>query len=315
MPTEPRRRSSIESLLGVPLGTISGTDTIGEKIQEILLASIAPNPAQPRTEFNEETLQELADSIKVNGLLEPIVVRPGKSSATMALKGGGTAIFEIVAGERRFRAHKLLGKETIKAIVREVTDKDMRLLALLENLQREDLSVLDRAKGVVQLAEEVGGVEEAAKQLGMGRRNAFRLAKIGRASPEMTNIIKTNGLDLVASELFVTLGEEANTKGLTDLFLKKALSDAKDKSSLEALSLSIFGEAKGEKVLQKVEGGKPSAMMALGQTPFWTKGDKIGLTLEITKGKTMSIKEKQTLVVAAQKFFRELGAKKIDIRV
>lgn len=313
MPTETRRRSSIESLLGVPLTPMPGGGTNGEKIQDIPLSSIKRNPAQPRTEFNEETLQELANSIKVNGLLEPIVLRPNKSSATMALEGGNVN-FEIVAGERRFRAHKILGLETIKAIVREVTDKDMRLLALLENLQREDLSVLDRARGIVQLAEELGGVEAASDHLGVSRRNAFRLAKIGRASIEMTNIIRTNTLDLVASELLVTLNEQAEKKGITELFLKKAVSQAKDKSSLEALGLALFGGKEGGEEHLKPGGGKPSAIMALTPTPYWTKGDKAGLILEVTKGKGLSTKEKQTFVFAAQKFFREAGARKVDIR-
>lgn len=313
MPTETRRRSSVESLLGVPLSPMPGAPTFGERVQDIPLSEIVPNPAQPRTEFNEETLQELANSIKVNGLLEPIILRPTKSSATMAQEGGNA--FEIVAGERRYRAHKILGLDTVKAIVREVTDRDMRLLALLENLQREDLSVLDRAKGVVQLAEELGGVEEAADHLGMSRRNAFRLAKIGRASQALLDIIRTNGLDLVASELFVNLGKQADEKGVTDLFLKKAAIEAKDKSSLEVMSAAIFGG--GEVVATQSHqpvGGKPSATMALTPTPYWTKMDKSGLTLEITKGKTLSAKEKQTFVSAAQKFFREAGAKKIDIR-
>lgn len=312
MPTETRRRSSIESLLGVPLSPIPGAGTPGEKIQDIPLSGISPNPAQPRTEFHEDTLQELADSIKANGLLEPIVVRPKKASATMALEGGGLPAFEIVAGERRFRAHKLLGQETIKAIVREVTDKDMRLLALLENLQREDLSVLDRAKGLVQLSEELGGVEEAAQKLGIGRRNAFRLAKIGRTSPEMTNIIRTNTLDLVTSELLVTLGEEAEKKGLTEIYLKKATSEAKDKSSLEALGIGLFGEG-GGKGAKKEGGGKSSATMALDHSHFWTMGDKTGLTLEITKGKPLSAQEKKDFLLASQKFFKAAGAKKVDI--
>ncbi len=313
MPTETRRRSSVESLLGVPLSPIPGTPIPGERVQDIPLSGIVPNPAQPRTEFNDETLQELANSIKVNGLLEPIIVRPIKSSATMALEG--EKAFEIVAGERRYRAHKLLELDTIKAIVRDVTDRDMRLLALLENLQREDLSVLDRAKGVVQLAEELGGVEEAADHLGMSRRNAFRLAKIGRASPELLSIIRANGLDLVSSELFVNLGKQAEEKGVTDLFLKKAAVEAKDKSSLEVLSTVIFGG--GEVVAtqsQKMGGEKPSAIMALTPSLYWTKMDKSGLTLEITKGKTLSAKEKQSFISAAQRFFREAGAKKVDIR-
>jgi len=314
MPTETPRRSSIESLIGLPLSAVQGSVATGEKIQEIPLTQIAPNPAQPRTEFPEDTLQELADSIKVNGLLEPIVVRPANPSAKLA-PGGESINFEIVAGERRFRAHKLLGQPSIKAVVKEVSDKDMRLLALLENLQREDLSVLDRGRGVVQLAEELGGVEEAAAKLGMSRRSAFRYAKIGRAAEEVLNIIRTNKLDLWSCELLVTLEEESQKGGKRDLFLKAALATGKDRSSLETIGRNILGEKAapapaGEKEIDE----KPSANLAQPTTPYWTKGDRSGLSLELTKGKPLSIKDKKTFSFAAQKFFREAGAKKVDIR-
>ena len=98
-----------------------------EEIQELPLNELRVNPYQPRKTFNEESLNELAESIKEHGVFQPIIVKK-------SIKG-----YEIVAGERRFRASKLAGKETIPAIVRNFTDEEMMEIAVLENLQRENL--------------------------------------------------------------------------------------------------------------------------------------------------------------------------------
>ena len=125
--------------LGRGLDAIFATEHIelvedNDKVVEIPLEEIKKNPYQPRTVFNEEKLDELKDSIEKNGLLQPIVVKK-------AVKG-----YYIIAGERRFRAYELLGKKTIPAIIKEMSDEEMMIFAVLENLQREDLSSLEEAE-------------------------------------------------------------------------------------------------------------------------------------------------------------------------
>ena len=107
-------------------------------LKEIPLGSISPNPWQPRREFSEAALSELASSIEASGLLQPVVVRPVGSR------------FELIAGERRFRAAQRLGWKAIPAVVREVDDQAALTLALIENLQRDDLSPIDTALGYGQ---------------------------------------------------------------------------------------------------------------------------------------------------------------------
>ena len=109
-------------------------DVKKEEIREISLEELRPNPYQPRKTFDETALKELARSIEQSGVFQPIIVR--KSD----VKG-----YEIIAGERRFRASKLAKKETIPAIVREFNEEEMMQIAVLENLQREDLSPLEEA--------------------------------------------------------------------------------------------------------------------------------------------------------------------------
>ena len=141
-----------------------------DKVVDIPLEEIKKNPYQPRTVFNEEKLNELKESIEKNGLLQPIVVKK-------AVKG-----YYIIAGERRFRAFELLGKKTIPAIIKEMSDEEMMIFAVLENLQREDLSSLEEAESYKNLMDKMELTqEELAKKLGKSRpyiANSLRLLKL-----------------------------------------------------------------------------------------------------------------------------------------
>ena len=140
------------------------------RVLELPLESIRPNPFQPRRAFDQAALEELAASIRSQGLLQPLVVRPAE---------GG---YEIVAGERRLRACQLAGIERVAVIVREATDEQMLLLALLENLQREDLGPVEEARAYQRLVEDFGLTqEEIAEAVGKDRSsvaNAMRLLKL-----------------------------------------------------------------------------------------------------------------------------------------
>lgn len=125
--------------------TLSGE----EKVEKIPVSEIRPNPYQPRQQFDQEALEELAESIRQNGVLQPIIVR--KSSA----KG-----YELVAGERRHRASILAGIDTIPAIVRELNEEFMIRYAILENLQREDLTPLEEADAYQLMMEKLGLTQE-----------------------------------------------------------------------------------------------------------------------------------------------------------
>lgn len=145
----------------------NGSET---KVVNIKLSDLNNNPYQPRKTFQEEKIKELAESIDKNGLLQPIIVKK-------AVKG-----YYIVAGERRTRAFKLLGREEIPAIIKDFSDDEMMIFALLENLQREDLSPLEEAVSYKQLMESMNlKQEELAVKLGKSRpyiANSLRLLKL-----------------------------------------------------------------------------------------------------------------------------------------
>lgn len=133
-------------------------DLSEETVEEIKIADLRPNPYQPRKHFDDEALAELKESVLQHGILQPLIVRK-------SLKG-----YDIVAGERRFRAAKLAGLDTVPAIVRELSEALMREIALLENLQREDLSPLEEAQAYDSLLKHLDLTQEQlAKRLGKSR--------------------------------------------------------------------------------------------------------------------------------------------------
>ncbi|HEY6960241.1 MAG TPA: ParB/RepB/Spo0J family partition protein [Candidatus Limnocylindria bacterium] len=146
-------------------------------VRELPIEKVKPNPGQPRMTFHEETLQELAASIKEHGVLQPILVRPSGES------------YEIIAGERRWRASKLAGKETIPAIVERFDDATALEIALIENLQREDLSPLDESIIYKKMTDELGySIRQLAGKLGKDKgyvENRLRLANAPEDVREM----------------------------------------------------------------------------------------------------------------------------------
>lgn len=170
-PKKPRLGRGLEALLGEDyLSPPSG----GTAVRDLRVRSVVPNPFQPRREFAEEELADLRRSIEENGLLQPIVVRP------VASVDGER--YELVAGERRFRAVSELGWREIPAVVREVDDRALLVLALVENIQREALNPLEEAEGFRLLADDFGLTQaEIAEAVGKDRStvaNALRLLKL-----------------------------------------------------------------------------------------------------------------------------------------
>jgi ParB family chromosome partitioning protein len=165
--------------LGKGLGALIGTPSIptprdgaepGERVHQIQLASIVPSALQPRKDFRREALQELVDSIRQHGIIQPLIVRQGG------------ARFELIAGERRFRAAQEIGLIAVPAIIRTANDLEVLELSLIENLQRADLNPIEEAQGYARLANEFSlRQEDIALKVGRSRAavtNALRLLEL-----------------------------------------------------------------------------------------------------------------------------------------
>lgn len=171
--------------LGRGLDALFQDNQQDELVEEIQLSELRPNPYQPRHEFDEVALNELSESIKLHGVLQPIVVRK-------SIKG-----YDIVVGERRYRASKLAGKVKIPAIVKQLTDTQMMELAVIENLQREDLNPLEEAKSYQFLMDKLNLTQaETADRLGKSRpyiANMLRLMNLPQAVKTMIDEKKITG--------------------------------------------------------------------------------------------------------------------------
>jgi ParB family transcriptional regulator, chromosome partitioning protein len=172
--------------LGKGLGALIGTPSVatrpdtgesGERVYQINLATIVPSALQPRKDFAREALQELIDSIRQHGIIQPLIVR---ERATASPSGGGAgARFELIAGERRWRAAQEIGLTDVPVIIRSANDLEVLELSLIENLQRADLNPIEEAQGYARLANEFGmRQEDIALKVGRSRAavaNALRL--------------------------------------------------------------------------------------------------------------------------------------------
>ncbi|MEY4083697.1 MAG: hypothetical protein RL483_1066 [Pseudomonadota bacterium] len=157
----------LEALLGS-----SGANPLTTEVDQLSLGEIQAGQYQPRQSMDEQALQELADSIRAQGLIQPIVVRRlGRTS-------GGPA-YEIIAGERRFRAAKLAGLDRVPVVIKSADDQSVLAMALIENLQRQDLSALEEAQGIARLIHEFGLThEQAAQAVGRSRSATSNLLRL-----------------------------------------------------------------------------------------------------------------------------------------
>lgn len=182
-----------------------------DQIQEIPLKQIIPNTYQPRRQFDEVQLNELAQSIQVNGLLQPIIVRLNDDQK-----------YEIIAGERRFRAVELLNWEKIPAIVRDYSNQESAALALIENLQREDLNPIEEAQAYQQLEQmEQLPQKDLARKLGKSQSyvaNKLRLLKL--AQPVQQAII-TGTISQRHGRALLTLSEKQQEEVLAKIIKRK----------------------------------------------------------------------------------------------
>jgi len=172
-------------------------NTPKEEIVDISLDELRPNPYQPRKLFNDDALSELSESIKEHGVFQPIIVKK-------SIKG-----YEIIAGERRVRASKLAGRETIPAIIRDFTDEQMMEISLLENLQRENLNPLEEALAYKNLIDKLCLTQdELSKRVGKSRSHITNIIGILRLPAEVQKMIASEKLTMSHAKILSKLNSE-----------------------------------------------------------------------------------------------------------
>ena len=252
----------------------------GNSAVELRISEVEPNKNQPRTSFNEEALEELAESIKAQGLLQPIVVRP--------LSNGG---YQIVAGERRWRACRKAGLSTIKATVMELTDQQTAELALIENLQRENLNPVEEAEGYKYLIETSGITQEAAADKVHKSRsyvsNSLRILNLDKAS---LNALKNGKITLGHAKALLAVKDEK----LRALALKAAINGA---------SVREIENIKPPEEKNKI-GGSNKKESIINKDSFY-KESEIILSNALKKKKKINVNEKNKGTVTLEFFNKD----------
>ena len=188
------------------------TAVSGERVYQVALERIVPSPFQPRKHFNDERLDELTESIREQGVIQPLIVREVKGQ------------LELIAGERRWRACQKIGEEEVPVIIREVTDAEALELALIENLQREDLDPIEEAEAYARLSREFGlKQEEIAKRVGKSRATVANAIRLLDLEPSVSALVSQGLLSTGHAKAILGVKNGEEQKLLADIVLKKQL--------------------------------------------------------------------------------------------
>jgi ParB family chromosome partitioning protein len=233
----------------------------GEQVRRAPVTRVRPCPLQPRKNFSPESLQELADSIKERGIVQPLIVRR---------QGDG---FEIIAGERRWRAAQMAGLAEVPVIVRQADDRAVLEMALIENLQRENLNGIEEAQGYAQLIGQFQLTQEqAALKVGKSRAvvaNALRLLKL---TPQVQSYVRDGRLSVGHAKVVLGLASPEEQERAAERVVKKTLNVRQTEALVSALQKKA-GEKNGEKTPAALKGGDAhvAAVQEKIQERFGTK--------------------------------------------
>lgn len=234
-----------------------------EEVEEIALDQIRPNPYQPRKTFDDQSLKELSESIKENGVFQPIIIRKSITG------------YEIIAGERRYRASKLANKTTIPAIVRDFDEAQMMEVAVLENLQREDLTPLEEAQAYEMLQKNLGLTqEEVSKRLGKSRPYIANYLRLLTLPQKTKRLLQRGELSMGQARTLLSLKDKAGI----DKLAKKVVKEGMTVRKLESLVNKMNEKSKDEK--RKVV--KKSAFIRASESSL---ANKFGTSVNITENK------------------------------
>ena len=208
------------------------------EIQHLRVDAIVPNRYQPRQNFSAQELAELTDSLKQSGLLQPILVRR---------KGDG--IYELISGERRWRAAKEAGLETIQAVIRNCGDEESVVLALVENLQRADLNPMEMARAYHRMMNEFGLTQDIiARRVGCERSSIANIVRLIQLPLEIQQLIESNQLSMGHAKVILGLPGQNEQLRVAQLVVSKALSVRETEKFIE---VSLTGKKRGIKELRR----------------------------------------------------------------
>ncbi len=230
----PRRLGrGLEALLGSTTGLASSDEG---SLKSIPISQVSRNPFQPRREFNPEELAELQESLKATGLLQPITVRrrPGRDG------------FELIAGERRLRAATMLGWKEIPAIIKDIDDKTILTLALVENLQRTDLNPIEEGQGYYRLAKEFGLTQQQiAETVGKDRTTVANMLRLLQLPESVRQLLQQGQLSMGHAKVLLGLNDPDKIVALAHEIVKEGMTVREVEGRLRQLAEPTDGKKAG----------------------------------------------------------------------
>ena len=222
MTKQKRLGRGLDALLSKPVaaaGAITGAQDEGERLRNIGVDLLQRGQYQPRIDMRQDTLQDLADSIKSQGVVQPIVARPVRQDQA------GIQRYEIIAGERRWRAAQMAGLQTIPAVVKEVSDKGAIAMSLIENIQRENLNPLEEARALDRLIQEFNLThKEGAKAVGRSRASVSNLLRLLELSDNVKALVESREIEMGHARALLGISDKTVQYNLACQVASKGLS-------------------------------------------------------------------------------------------
>ena len=244
------------------------SETLEGRVLELSIYDIDPNPDQPRRNFEQNSIQDLSQSIMEHGVVQPIIVKPSEKDR-----------YTIIAGERRWRAARAAGLNKIPAIVKDIDEKEMLELALIENLQREDLNPIEEAEGIHSLIDNYGLTQEqVAKRLGKSRPSITNALRLLRLPKQVRNLLEEGKITTGHARALLALNNQTKIMELAELIVEKNLSVRET----ENLIKNIKENRRLKKKSKTIE--KPSFIMELESRMEEYLGTKVTIQQGKKKG-------------------------------
>ena len=297
--TEDERETSTSagSVKPVPKAPENSADS-EDRVLYIDINDIRPNSAQPRHNFDEEKLAELASSIKTNGVIQPLIVRESTNG------------YELVAGERRWRASRMAGLKTVPCIIRNFDDRQNAIVAIIENMQREDLNPIEEALGLKSMTEKYGFTQEqVSASLGRSRTyitNSIRLLKLPE---EIQQYVSSGQMSAAHGRTIINIPDKAKQKEIADKIIRNDLSVRATERLAEKVKDELRPERKKRKKKVSEEDKARAAEIAAVERELMTlTGTKVHIAGDENKGKIeleyYSLEELNRLIDALRDAFK-----------
>ena len=297
--TEDERETSTSAGSVKPVPKAPGDSADSEdRVLYIDINDIRPNSAQPRHNFDEEKLAELASSIKTNGVIQPLIVRESTNG------------YELVAGERRWRASRMAGLKTVPCIIRNFDDRQNAIVAIIENMQREDLNPIEEALGLKSMTEKYGFTQEqVSASLGRSRTyitNSIRLLKLPE---EIQQYVSSGQMSAAHGRTIINIPDKAKQKEIADKIIRNDLSVRATERLAEKVKDELRPERKKRKKKVSEEDKARAAEIAAVERELMTlTGTKVHIAGDENKGKIeleyYSLEELNRLIDALRDAFK-----------